>query len=171
MIRLLVTFLAMACVFTNVVIAADYVVRVDTIGYTDQPATEETPTEIVLRSLEVVTDSELRFHGKVTIGARTLQLRGQLKLSDTGDVFAQIRYEDLVDTGETVLTKDGKNEPIILGSQCNTMISGPLDKPITMGGMGITTTETLDDQSQATKSTITKLKYVLVVKKYEMPAD
>lgn len=168
MIRLLVVNFAMACQFANAAIADDYIVRVDTIGYIDRPATEEKLTETVLQSIEVVTDANLRFHGKVTLGARTLQLRGKLTLSDTGDVFVQIRYADCVELSETVLTETGKSEPLLDESKIQSGISIPLGKPTTIGGFENTKTQT---QNAATKSTKSKLNYVLIVKKNEMPAD
>ena len=82
--RFILIAFALHCSCAAATNADDYLLRVDTIGYVDEPASEKPPKEVVLSSVEVVARPESAFRTRVTTGRQTLVLAGNLRRGDDG---------------------------------------------------------------------------------------
>jgi len=162
--RFILIALAVQCSCAAATNADDYLLRVDTIGYVDEPASEKAPKETVLRSIEVVARPESAFHSKVTTGPQTLVMAGNLRRDDDGGFVVQIRYAHSVDTGNTVPTEDGGREPVPGKTAAQTTVKVALGDSVTLGRF-----ET-EEGAPGKRRLKSKAMYVLVLTKYE-PTD
>lgn len=85
----------------------DYILRIDTIGYFEEPASAIEPKETTLQSIEVVVRPDFPFHARVRLGAERIVLSGKLSLADDGDFSLKLKYLHSV---YATLTVAGKNE-------------------------------------------------------------
>lgn len=145
-------------------IADDYLLRLDTIGYVDKPASEEAPKEVVLRSIEVIARPQSQFYGKVNIGLQSLTLVGKLSPTDNGDFNVHIKYICSIDTGTTVPIEDGRRQPLPDTTVVKTNVTITIGDSVTMGRLD-TTTEQSGKPKQKSKT-----RYVLILAKYD-PTD
>ncbi len=147
--------------------ADDYLLRVETTGFVDEPVAETKPKETVLRAVEVVVRPDLPFYGKLEMGKRTLLLVGKLRATEDGTFDVHLRYVDTLDMGETISTKSGKPRRVLKTSACESNVSVPLGKRVILGGL-----ETrLGAFDPKRKDTQTKMYHVLVLDKYTQPAS
>jgi hypothetical protein len=164
--RLLLLTLAVLCSCTATTSADDYLLRVDTTGYTDVPASEKAPKETVLRSIEAVARPGAPFHAKVTLPSQTILLSGTLHPAKDGIFSVDIRYAHSVPKGDSIPTKDGGREPRFNTTEAETTIGAILGKPVILGGIQ-TETQQAGPGKKRLKSTTW---YVLLLTKYE-PTD
>lgn len=141
--RLILLAFAVLCSLASATHADDYLLRVDTVGYVDIPASEKDPQETILRSVEVVARPESTFHSKVTTkvstGSETLKVKGKFRPADDGGFEMQIEYRYSIDTDQGVPTADGGRIPgrtttaiatrvAIAAGEDSVSLSGPLVK-------------------------------------------
>ena len=91
---------------TKVASGEEYLLRLDTVGYIDQPAAEKAPKEMTIRSIEVIAVPDVPFRAKVQLGKETITFSGKLKPSENGTFTAAIRYRYRRETGNTVRIKN-----------------------------------------------------------------
>jgi len=143
----------------------EYVLRLDTIGYPEIPATVNDPKETVLRSIEVLACSESSFHGSVNIGKQALTLSGKLRTATNGEFNVRIRYAHSIDKGESVLSEDGKRKPSPRTTTVETNVTIAVDNSMVVGGL----------ESKTNRSGLpvnkSKIQYVLTLAKYEPTGD
>lgn len=142
-----------------------FLLRVDTVGYIDQPVSEKEPKETVLRSIEVIVRPEFAFHSKVKTGKQTLVLAGNLRSSDNGGFVVQLRYVDLIDTGISVPTTNGGRNDAPDKSAVKTAISIALGDSVTIGGFETTVSEPGRPDRRS------KTRQVLVLTEYKLTDD
>lgn len=145
-------------------VADDYLLRLDTIGYVDKPASEKDPKEIVLRSIEVIARPQSTFYGKVNTGSQSLTLVGKLCPTDNGGFDVHIKYICSIDTGTTVLMEDGRRQPLPDTTMVETNVTITVSDSVTIGGI-----DTTKEQSGNAKQR-SKTRHVLILSQYE-PAD
>lgn len=160
--RFILLAFAGCCSFAATTIADDYLFRVDTIGYVDKPADEKDPEETLLHSIEVIARPESAFHGKVTIGMRTLSLAGELRHSDDGDFIVQFQHTESIDKRHTVVIENGRRK-----LRLETTTFGTIMK-MALGACEIGGNECEISESGKPKLK-SKLRYVLVLAKYDLP--
>ena len=126
--------------------ADDYLLRLDTIGFVDAPASEKDPKETIFRSIEVVVRPKSAFYSKVEMGTqKKLTLAGKLSPADDGGFHVQIRYAYSIEAGTT---------------RIETIASIAVGEPHTIGGLE-------KKSSVSGKPTqVSKTRYVLVLAKY-----
>jgi hypothetical protein len=117
MTRSLLLGLTTASVFGGSIVTAwtaDYLVRVDAIGYVDAVDADEPPEEAVLHSIEVLSGADAEFHGRVRLGKELLVLTGKLEASeeDEGELTIRLDYRHSADRGVFVLTADGERQSV-----------------------------------------------------------
>jgi len=145
-------------------IADDYVLRVDTVGYVNRPASEENPKEVVLRSIEVIARRQSTFYGKVKIGSQSLTLVGKLSPAEKGGFNVHIKYICSIDSGTTVPIEDGRRKPLPATTTVKTNVTITIGKPVTIGSLE-TTTEQPGKPKQKSKT-----RHIMILAKYE-PTD
>ncbi|MGM0485328.1 MAG: hypothetical protein ACQESR_01010 [Planctomycetota bacterium] len=158
---ILLTF-AVHSVCASATIADDYLLRLDTIGYVEKPASEKAPKETVLRSIEVVAHPNSTFHGRVTIGPQTLTLAGTLYPADDGGFKVHIRYIHSLDTGTTVPGEDGRRQPLPETTTVDTDITIIEDGSVAIGGIDTTTEESGKRKHKS------RTRHVMTLAKYEL---
>lgn len=131
--RFILIAFAVHCTCAVATNADDYLLRVDTIGYVDEPASGEAPKETVLRSIEVLTRPKSAFHTKVTSGRQTLVMSGNLRRDDDGGFVVHVRYAHSVDTGNTVPTEGGGREPVLDKTAAQTTVTVALGESVNLG--------------------------------------
>lgn len=146
-------------------IADDYVLRLDTMGYVDKPATEKKPKERVLHSIEVVARPKSPFRGKLTIGTQTLSLAGELRPDDKGGFIARIRYVHSVELDGMVPDENGGWKPRIGTTAIQSSVAISVGEPVTVGGLD---TQACNSGKAEVKS---RTRCVLVLTKYEPTAE
>lgn len=135
MYRLILLVFAVHAACDSAAIGNDYVLRIDTMGYTDEATDETEPCETTLRSIEVIARPHFPFHGRVSIGAETLSISGKLRPADKGEFVVQLQYEHSFDTGMAVPGDDGTPEPVIGRSSLQTAISIHAGTYVDIGGL------------------------------------
>lgn len=163
--RFILLACAIHCSSAATTIVDDYLLRLDTIGYSDKPASEKDPKETILHSVEVVARPQAAFHGKVSIGTQTLTLTGKLCPAEKGTFTLHIRYSHSNDTGITVPTEGGKRKPVLTESSIHTTAAIVPDNPVTIAG-----SETRTQQPGKPKRR-SKRRYVALLSKYRLPND
>ncbi len=159
--------LAFAVCFScnSAAIADDYLLRIDTIGYIDKPASEKDPKETNIRSIEVVARPESAFHSKVSTGNQTLFVVGKLLRAENGGYHVQIRYVHSIDTGISVATEDGGRKPVPDTTEIQTTTTVAVGDTVTIGGF-----ET-NASGSGKPDRHSKTRCVLVLAKYEPPIE
>ncbi len=155
---------AVYCSTCSVTNADDFLLRVDTIGYIDKPASEKDPQETILRSIEVVAHPESAFYSKVKTGTQTLAVKGKLRSADSGGFNLQIRYVCSIETGIGVPTNDGGWESVPDATEIQTNITIALGESVMLGGF-----ETKESGSGKPECH-SKTRCVVVLARYE-PTD
>ena len=166
--RLILLAFALYCGSAETAIAEDYLLRFETIGYVDRPATEKNPKEFVLRTIEVVTRPGSAFHGKVQIGDQTLILSGELHPSDRGQFRAHLRYTHLVDIGRMIPTESGGAEPLVNTSSLSADVALAVDAPTVVGGFDSRTASAVPSGYE---TKVSKARHVLLLTKYDADAN
>src|SRR5688572_12266571 len=100
-IPLLLPLLAIG-LFAQFASAEDYLLRLETVGYTDQ-LKEDKPKESSLGTIETLVQPHGKFHIRSVNGRRTYGMSGELQPDDRGGFRVQIRVIDFVVTDETLL--------------------------------------------------------------------
>ncbi len=160
--RPIILLAAVSCTLNPVaVLAEEYIVRLETVGYVDRPMSEEASEEVTLRSIEVVARVGAAFHGKVAVRKETLRLTGELRPASDGRFTVEFRYEYKIDTGTFGPTADGGWERKFAGDELLNTATLALDDPVAISGSD--TVSGFADGRQL-KS---KLRDVLVVTRYE----
>lgn len=175
--QILLFVIAVQLSYTATTLAEDYLLRVDTIGFINEPVSEgdsfvkgileKDPKDRTLKSMEVVVSPGSTFHSKVKVGPQTLTLAGKLRPAEGGRFHVEVRYQDVIDTGTTVLMENGP-EPVLDISSFGTGVEIALDTPITAAGTK-TTASTTSEPVIPTRST--QIRYVLTLTKYVPTAD
>ena len=163
--RLILSILAVHCSCAATTLADDYLLRLDTIGYVNNPASDKPPKETILGSIETIARPRSAFHGKVKIGAQTLMLSGELHPADNGHFNVQLRYTHSIDRGMTVPTECGGLEPVLDASSLSTTLTIALGTPVLVGGSETETKQV----GEATKAS--KARHVLLLTEYDATAD
>ena len=132
----LTVYLSLAAIAT----AGDYLLRLDAIGYVDQPASETGPKQTVFHSIEVIARPQSTFHCKSQVGKQALVLAGKLHAVDISEFEVQIRYRESVDTGATVPTEGGSRKPLMNTFGIETQVTIAVGESVDLGG---------DSQSQS----------------------
>jgi len=137
-----------------------YLVRIDMVGYVDRPATEE-PVERTLRSLEVLTQPNTQFHGKTQTASQTLQVSGSFRRDDEGKFDVQIRCQESIDTGDTILVAENVREPLLAVTSVDRTITVTPGERVKLGGCDTLT-------SMMGKPDLkTSIRFEMVLTKYE----
>lgn len=161
-IHLLLPFLAIG-LFAQLASAEDYVLRLETVGYTDQ-LKEAKPKDSSLGTIETLVQPNGKFHIRSVNGRRTYGMTGELKPNDRGGFQVQIRVIDFVITDDTILAANGKREPLVNETVASTSVAVWLGESLALGGINSSTTD------QKGREIISERRYVLLLKKSE-PAD
>ena len=143
----------------------EYLLRVDTVGYVDQPAAANDPEETTLRSIEVLAIPNAPFRAKVQLGKETMTFSGKLEPSENGTFSAAIRYAYTIDTGTRVLNAQKQVEPVLDGTSFRTIIGIAVGEPVMAGGVK---TRASQPNTPTVKS---KIMHRLVLTKSERPDD
>lgn len=85
----------------------EYILRIDTIGYFEEPTSAIEPEETTLKSIEVVVRPDFPFHARVRLGADAIVLSGEIHPAKNGDFVVEFKYKHPV---YGTLTVAGKNE-------------------------------------------------------------
>ncbi len=156
MTRLVAIVLILHC---SAALANDYIVRVEKIGYVDQPAMNKKPREIVFHTIEILARPGKSFRGKIKLGTETVTLAGTLQPTENGEFTTDVRYRHIVDTGETIPTADGRGKPRLNETAFESTIATSVGKPTDIGGTVTTRNNKLS-----------KTRYVLLISRYN-PAN
>jgi len=149
--------------------AEEYLIRVEGVGYEDVPASEKVPEEQSLYSAEVIAVPNQTFRSRTRLGPETLTLEGKLKPEGDGSFSLKIRFHHEVDTGMTVPTFDGAEEPVLnVTSTESSNIAIKLDRTVTFGGMESQMNETVDGKQTDVCS---KLNHVVTVTRRQPEND
>jgi hypothetical protein len=163
--RFILLAFALHCSCTATATAEDYLLRLDTMGYVDRPATEQHPNETTLRSIEVATRPESAFHCKVRMGTQQTLLTGRLSSKKNGNFTLQLRYVRSIDTGVTIPTGHCRHKPLLGTTEIDTTVTISLGDPATVASFD---TETERSGHPKDKS---KTRYVVLLTKHEPPSD
>ncbi|MEZ6056213.1 MAG: hypothetical protein R3C01_05870 [Planctomycetaceae bacterium] len=143
----------------TIVLGEDVLFRVETVGYVDQLATDPSPREQTLRSIEVVARPDEPFRSVVRVGSQTIKLTGTLRLTEKGEYACRFRYCCLTDTGETVLVQEGLREPVIRVDSLDTSMTLPENRSVTLGGL------TTEQQNSSEPVRYSKTRHILTITK------
>ncbi|MAG93024.1 MAG: hypothetical protein CMJ48_04675 [Planctomycetaceae bacterium] len=142
--------------------ATDFVLRVETTGFVDEPVADTKPKETVLRAIEVVVRPDSRFYGKLEMGKRSLLLVGEIHAAKDGTFDVHVRYVDTLETDETIPTTTGKPQRVLQTSSTKTQVTATLGERVILGGFETSVVAF----NPKRKHTQTKRYDVLVINKY-----
>lgn len=131
------TLCFLAVLGSGTAIADDYLVRVETIGFVNEPDVAD-HQENVLRSIETVARPGASFHNRVTIGGQTITLSGELHMAEGGGYRVIVRHQFSIDTGLTIPGADAARKPVVDSSSVATTVEVDVDNPIVISGMACT---------------------------------
>lgn len=137
----------------------DYILRIDTIDHAVEPVQSEPPDAPVC-SIEVFARPRLPFHGRVVVGAETVSVSGKLRAAEDGKCVADFQFEHSVDTGKTIPSDDGTQDPLIDRSLIRTSVAIPIGASVDIGGLLMK-----DSKSRQTR----QIRYVVTLSTYEPP--
>jgi hypothetical protein len=152
-----------ACV--SVTVGNDYILRIDTVEYTDGPASEIESRKTTLRSIEVIARPDFPFRGRVSMGAETIVLVGKLGPADNGEFQVQLKHEHSLDTGAPALGKDGSKEPRIDVTFFEAVVTVRVDASLNFAGLLRQESRTGEQVTQ------TKIRHVVTLTKYDPLRD
>lgn len=132
-IRFVLLALAISLPYGTPLSADDYRVRLQRIGYSDQPAEVEEPEEQVLQTVEIIARPGERFYSKTVMGKQTVTLSGKFRLTENGKIEMTIRYDDVIATGETVPAEEGRKSRALRVFRVNTATQITESQPQTLG--------------------------------------
>lgn len=169
MIRL--TYLLILLV-TTPALATDYIVRVETTGYVDaeiKPDSVE-PEERSLRTIETLCRIGQPFRARIIVGNETTTLSGIVKESDLpeSDFRVDLKHSHVVDTGLTVPAAHGMEQKILNINSSNTTVAVVQGKPLKLGGLLASSTDTTEAGTRTTRSVIF---YTITVEEHDPTAD
>lgn len=165
MIRLILPVFAVLALSVSAAVGDDYILRIDTMGYSDRHTSAIDPQEATLCSIEVVARPHSPFHGRFSVGAETIIFAGKLRPADKGEFVVQFKYERSIDTGMTVPGKDGSQEPITSKSVVQSIVTVALDAGLDIGGLG------MQKSSSGKQFLNSKTRHLLTLRKYDPLSD
>jgi hypothetical protein len=140
--------------------AADYIVRVEKVGYIDVPESEINPTSEVLQSIEVMCKVGSRARVETKNGKETITLDVMLRSAERPESIAgKLDYCETLDTGVTILDKSGKRVPLPSVTKASTGFTAQLNERFNIGGF-------LTSLTESGKTVRSKVEYLGVVERY-----
>lgn len=143
---ILVVLFASECV-----IADDFLLRLETIGFRDRPQHEKEPPQEVLESMEIVARVNQPFHGSATLGAEKISFHGILEQEKDGRFRVQFKYRKSKARRASSAVSQGELNPLIEASEFGSTNNVELDKSIELGGTN-KSTRTQDGQVSKTET-------------------
>ena len=165
MIRLILPVFAVLASSVSDAVGDDYILRIDTMGYSDSPTSAIDPQETTLCSIEVVARPHFPFYGRICVGAETIVLAGKLRPTDNGEFVVQFKYERAIDTRMTVPGEDGSQEPVIGKSLVQSIVTVAVDAGLDIGGLD------MQKSSPGKQFLNSKTRHVLTLTKYAPLSD
>jgi hypothetical protein len=140
----------------------EYLLRVDSIRSIEQPAGDKGPQEENLRRIELIARPGQPFHAKIQIDKETLTLTGKLEPSEHGGFTVQFRFDDVIDTGNTVVPEINQVQPTTRHTtRVNTNVGVTVGTPAALGELHAIKTEPGKPPRK------TSVRHILNLTKYE----
>lgn len=162
MYRLVLLAFAVHSSYASAVTGNDYILRIDTLDHAVAPVSETEPHKAPVCSIEVFARPRLPYHGRVSVGAATVSVSGDLRAADNDKFVAQFEFEHSVDTGKTILGDDGTQEPVIDRSLVRTSVTLPIGASVDIGGLFVK-----DAKTRQTR----QIRHVVTLSRYEPLKD
>ena len=140
---------------------ADYLLRVEVIGYVDAPLTDVPPQEAFLRSVELLCRPGHRFRAQLTAGKETTTVSGKLESQESGEFAVDLLCSHVVDTGRTVPIAPGKTQKILDITSSHATVTLTPGKPFRIGGI---VTKTHDQHDKLSSRASKKIVIVTIAK-------
>lgn len=130
----LLNLFAVLLVFNSHVLADDYVLCLDTVGYVNAPTNEEQPKGTVIRSIEAVARPQTDFYSKAALDTKqSLLLSGEITSLGAGKFKVSLRHVYSHSTGVISGPKKGGHRPEPDIEELRTVVTVTVGKPITLG--------------------------------------
>lgn len=151
--------------------AADYVVRIEEIGYPEEPVTDDAPRDLLLHRLEVVAQPGSPFYARVGSGEQIRTLRGVLRPAKEkeGLFVVEVSYARAIRTDGFTLTETGEKKPVYDGTSTATTTRLKPGNTLILGGVA-TRSDAITD-THGRRRLRSKMSMVLTLLKHEPAAN
>lgn len=118
--------------------AEEYLLRLESVGYIDQPETDSAPKETILRSLETLVEPNKPFRVKLQAGKETITFFGKLRPSPEEnaktdfEVEMMYEYRRELETGTTIVDPENRKiyKPAFRTRRVNTSLGIDVGQPV-----------------------------------------